>query len=654
MSDLIFQLNDVTKTYNTGAGGFTALKGITLDVKKGEFLGIVGKSGAGKTTLLNMLSGVSIITTGDVLYYPQKRITDNGSTDNAPLSIGSLSQDDLAVWRGHNMGIVYQSFELLPQLDLVNNIMLPQEFLGHYQAGVSQERALELLDMVELREHAYKIPAHISGGQKQRVAIARALINDPHVIVADEPTGSLDSVTSETIFNIFARLVDQGKTVIMVTHDAELISQFSRCLYISDGELVDELVDTAHQEDALNVIVQETETETETETLVRQNGHHNKPDLTKLNTKTMHDTSKPAIRLQNVVKTYVNAAGSFTALKGIDLEIGYGQFVSLVGKSGSGKSTLLNMLTGIDHPTSGKVTIGGEDIYSLSESKRALWRGRQVGIVFQFFQLLPTLTLLENTILPMDYCNVYEYQERPLRALELLKMVGLEEHAYDLPANVSNGQQQAAAIARSLATDPPIIVADEPTGNLDTRSADIVIEVFQELANRGKTILIVTHDPSLTSRTDRNIIIADGELIDPTVAKVMPSLEHHLMLQATHTLEKRVYEPGQMIIRRDELVNHFYMVEDGQVDVVVNGGGAETAVSHLTPNQFFGEVELLGNPNAIATVRAGNSPVKLAVLPKELFCTIIDESPPTIAYLRQIAQERQEENRTRRHIREAV
>lgn len=145
-------------------------------------------------------------------------------------------------------------------------------------------------------------------------------------------------------------------------------------------------------------------------------------------------------------------------------------------------------------------------------------------------------------------------------------MVGLEDHAYDLPANVSNGQQQAAAIARSLATDPPIIVADEPTGNLDTRSADIVIEVFQELANRGKTILIVTHDPSLTSRTDRNIIIADGELIDSTVAKVMPSLEHHLMLEATHTLEKRLYASGQPIIQQGEPVDYFYMVEDGQVD----------------------------------------------------------------------------------------
>jgi ABC-type lipoprotein export system ATPase subunit len=633
MTDTLFQLRDVGKIYNTGAGGFTALNGVSFDVKKGEFLGIIGKSGAGKTTLLNMLSGVSLITSGEVLYFPQKQNSQNG--DGKPLSIGEMSQDELSVWRGENMGIVYQSFELLPQLDLVNNIMLPQDFAGRYQAGISRERALALLDIVELSEHAYKLPAHISGGQKQRVAIARALVNDPDVIVADEPTGSLDSVTADTIFNIFAKLVDQGKTVIMVTHDMDLAERFSRTLLISDGQLVDEL-SHAPEEDA------EDEEEEQVITAVSETG----PLLANVNTETSHDTSKPAVLLQNVVKTYVNAAGSFTALKGIDLEIEYGQFVAIVGKSGSGKSTLLNMLTGIDHPTSGQVTMGGEDIYSLSESQRALWRGRNVGIVFQFFQLLPTLTLLENSILPMDYCDVYAYQERPKRALELLKMVGLEDHAYDLPANVSNGQQQAAAIARSLATDPPIIVADEPTGNLDTRSADVVIRVFRELAARGKTILLVTHDPSLTSRVDRTVIISDGEIIDPTVASTLPSLDHPQMLQATHEIEKRIYEAGETIIRQGEPVDYFYMVAEGLVEIV--GGDGKTAVTTLSTHQFFGEVELMGDEKAIATARAGRAPVELALLPKEHFFKIMDDSPETSAQIMQVAQERREENQARR------
>ncbi|MFO7681545.1 MAG: ATP-binding cassette domain-containing protein [Chloroflexota bacterium] len=636
MTETIFQLKDVVKIYHTGAGGFEALNGVSFDVKRGELLGVIGKSGAGKTTLLNMISGVSAITSGEVLFYPPEQIGQNG---RSPVqSIGKMSQDELSVWRGQNMGIVYQSFELMPQLDLVNNIMLPLDFAGRYQPGVSRERALALLDIVELSEHAYKLPAHISGGQKQRVAIARALVNDPSVIVADEPTGSLDTVTADIIFNIFARLVEQGKTVIMVTHDMDLASRFSRCLFISDGKLVEELDHETHEAAApLEILPEQVIADHgDTETL-----------LANLNTIASHDTSKPAVLLQDVVKTYVNAAGSFTALKGVDLEIEYGQFVAIVGKSGSGKSTLLNMLTGIDHPTTGKVLMGGEDIYSLSESKRALWRGRNVGIVFQFFQLLPTLTLLENTILPMDYCNIHAYQERPKRALELLKMVGLEAHAHDLPSNVSNGQQQAAAIARSLATDPAIIVADEPTGNLDSRSADVVIRVFRELAARGKTILIVTHDPSLTSRVDRTVIISDGEIVDETVAGALPSLDHPQMLQATHDVEKRVYEAGEIIIRQGEPVDYFYIVGDGQVVVEDEGG---TAVITLSTHQFFGEVELMGDEKAVATVRAGGDPVELALLPKTHFFKIMAESPPTTQLLLQVAKERRAENMARRQL----
>ena len=640
MSDRILQLRDVKKIYRTGAGDFAALKGITLDVYSGELLGIIGKSGAGKTTLLNMISGVSEISAGVVLFMPQGRPAHNGNLQ--PLSIGTLSQDELAVWRGTNLGIVYQSFELLPQLDLVNNIMLPQEFAGHYQPAISREKAMELLAIVELTEHAYKLPAHISGGQKQRVAIARALVNDPPVIVADEPTGNLDTVTAETIFQIFAKLVQQGKTVIMVTHDMDLASRFTRRVLISDGRLVDEMTQRDAAENEASVPIS-------TEQIIRENGDADGSLLTGYTGRDADnntiDTSKPAIQLEGVVKTYVNAAGSFEALKGVDMKIDFGQFVSLVGKSGSGKSTLLNMLTGIDHPTSGCVTIGGEDIYSMSESKRALWRGRNVGIVFQFFQLLPTLSLLENTMLPMDYCNVYEYSERPERAMELLRMVGLEDHAYDLPASVSNGQQQAAAIARSLATDPPIIVADEPTGNLDSRSADVVIRVFRELAARGKTILIVTHDPSLTSRTDRTIIISDGEFIDPTVASVLPSLDHPQMLQATHEMQKRVFAAGETIIQQGEPVEYFYMVADGQVSVM--DGGLDAAVACLDAGQFFGEVELMRNEKAIANVRANGAPVELAMIPKDHFYQIMEQSPQTVALLKQVASERREENLAR-------
>src|SRR6266508_4772898 len=214
--------------------------------------------------------------------------------------------------------------------------------------------------------------------------------------------------------------------------------------------------------------------------------------------------SEAMIDMHGVVKTFKNAAGEFTVLKGIDLTINRGEFVSIVGKSGSGKSTLLNMITGIDHPTQGRMVIGGTDIYTgVTESQRSRWRGRNLGIVFQFFQLLPMLTLLENVMLPMDYAELYDFDERPERAMEMLKLVGLEKFANKLPVLVSTGQQQLAAIARALACEPPLLVADEPTGNLDSKSGNVIIDLFEQLSRRGKTIILFTNDPSLPARTTR-------------------------------------------------------------------------------------------------------------------------------------------------------
>ncbi len=231
-------------------------------------------------------------------------------------------------------------------------------------------------------------------------------------------------------------------------------------------------------------------------------------------TSTSSSPDEHMIDMQRVVKTFKSSAGEFTALKGVDLTIQRGEFVSIVGKSGSGKSTLLNMITGIDHPTQGRVVIAGTDIYTgVTESQRSRWRGRNLGIVFQFFQLMPMLTLLENVMLSMDFADMYDFDERPERAMELLKLVGLEKFANKLPVLVSTGQQQLAAIARALACDPPLLVADEPTGNLDSRSANTIVDLFEKLARGGKTVVMVTHDPSLTSRTTRNLTIADGLLV---------------------------------------------------------------------------------------------------------------------------------------------
>ena len=354
------------------------------------------------------------------------------------------------------------------------------------------------------------------------------------------------------------------------------------------------------------------------------------------------------IDMHGIVKKFRNAAGEFTVLKGVDLTINRGEFVSIVGKSGSGKSTLLNMITGIDHPSDGRVVIGGTDIYTnVSESQRSKWRGKNLGIVFQFFQLMPMLTLLENVMLPMDYAELYDFDERPKRAMQMLEMVGLEKFANKLPILVSTGQQQLAAIARALACDPPLLVADEPTGNLDTKSANQIIDLFEALARSGKTVVMVTHDPSLTSRTTRNIIIADGELINETVAKSLPWLRHRHMMEFTKLVESEYYPAKTTIISRDEHVENFFMIHKGEVEVVLQDRKQnETVISRLSPGEFFGEIELLRGGKSIANVRASaDGPVELLTIKREDFKRVMDQSPITVEAVGKIVQEKLEAHR---------
>ena len=218
------------------------------------------------------------------------------------------------------------------------------------------------------------------------------------------------------------------------------------------------------------------------------------------------------IDLRDVIKTYETGAGDVTVLRDITLKVERGEFISVVGPSGSGKSTLLNMITGIDRPTEGQVFVGGEAVHKLNENQLARWRGRNVGFIFQFFQLLPTLTILENVMLPMDFCRVYKRRERKGQAMALLELVDIADQAHKLPSALSGGQQQRAAIARALANDPLLVVADEPTGNLDTATANEVFELFESLVDQGKTLLVVTHDRSLSGRTERVLHILDGRL----------------------------------------------------------------------------------------------------------------------------------------------
>lgn len=217
------------------------------------------------------------------------------------------------------------------------------------------------------------------------------------------------------------------------------------------------------------------------------------------------------IALQNVSKTYATPAGDYPALCEIELHIGCGEFVAVMGKSGSGKSTLLNLIGGIDRPSTGSVTVAGSPIHDVSENSLARWRGKTVGVVFQFFQLLPTLTAAENIMLPMDFCDALPPKQRRARALELLDLVGIADQANKLPASLSGGQQQRAAIARALANDPPIVIADEPTGNLDSVTAGAVLDLFHKLNGCGTTVVIATHEHDVSGKMDRVFELVDGK-----------------------------------------------------------------------------------------------------------------------------------------------
>lgn len=351
------------------------------------------------------------------------------------------------------------------------------------------------------------------------------------------------------------------------------------------------------------------------------------------------------IELRNVVKTYESAAGKFTALKGVDLQVDKGEFVAVIGKSGSGKSTLINMITGIDRPTSGEVFVGDTAVHKLNEGQMAIWRGRDLGIIFQFFQLLPTLSVIENIMLPMDFCDMYTPRERRERAMHLLEQVDMVENAHKLPSAISGGQQQRVAIARALANDPPVLVADEPTGNLDSRTASQVFKLFEDLVREGKTILMVTHDTDLAKRATRTVIVSDGEVINQYVAKALPHLSVDQLSWITRELEPFTYHPGETILHQGDMADRFYIITKGEVEIFLHHpDGQEIVVDRLGHGQYFGEIGLLQGGTRTATVRAApETEVQVATLDQEDFNRLMATSASTREELDRITRERVKE-----------
>src|SRR5574339_231728 len=266
------------------------------------------------------------------------------------------------------------------------------------------------------------------------------------------------------------------------------------------------------------------------------------------------------------------------------------------------------MITGIDRPTTGEVYVNGTAIHTMNENELAGWRGENLGIIFQFFQLLPALNLKQNVILPMDLAGKYKVRERSQRAEHLLDMVGLADQIHKLPSMVSGGQQQRAAIARALANDPPVLIADEPTGNLDSKTAATVVALFNQLVAEGKTVIIVTHDSSLAKHAHRTALIADGEIVNEYVAKALPTLTHQQLLAATHKLKPREYEPGAMILVEGKDNDKFYIVSKGAVEVVLpRPRQSDVVITQLGPGKYFGEIAFFHHGNSNASVRASES-----------------------------------------------
>jgi putative ABC transport system ATP-binding protein len=361
------------------------------------------------------------------------------------------------------------------------------------------------------------------------------------------------------------------------------------------------------------------------------------------------------IHLDSIVKSFSTAAGEFPVLKGISANFFPGEFIGIIGKSGSGKSTLINMITGIDRPTSGEVYVEEVPVHQLSENQLAVWRGKKMGIVFQFFQLLPTLSLVENIMLPMDFCKMYSPKQRKQRAMELLEMFEMQEHAYKLPTALSGGQQQRVAIARAMANDPPILLADEPTGNLDSKTAQVIFSTFEDLVKGGKTVIMVTHDSSLARRVNRTMLIADGEIVNSFVARALPMLSPEQLVKATHHLTPLRFDPGATIIQEGAFSDKFFIVTKGRAEVALKRpGAADVVVFRPGPGEYFGEVELMRGTESIATVRAiTDAPVEVIALDRQTFSELLAESVETRDALTQIVDARVAENVSARRRRPA-
>lgn len=445
----IVEAEGLHKTYLRGRGKIKALIGIDLSLSKGEFVSITGPSGSGKTTLLNLISCLDAAT--------------SGSLKIKGVDITGLPENKLVRLRRKYMGFVFQQFFLLPTLTVLENVGLPIIFS---KKKVDSSRLKSILNLVGLEDRAEHLPSQLSGGEMQRVAIARALINEPEIIFADEPTGNLDSKTGREIFHLFKDLNKKRITIVAVTHNPELADMSDRVVHLLDGKIS---ADPKHD---------------------RQKTRSSKG---------LADKVAAAIKAENLEKTYRSGQMMIKVIEDLSLEMQEGECVLIEGPSGSGKTTLLNMLGALSRPSAGRIFICGKEVSRLSDHLLTPFRRNKIGFIFQQFNLLPGYSVIQNVMLPLIPSGLRE-KERERRAWDALLRLGLKERVDFNVNELSGGEQQRVAIARALINDPEIILADEPTSNVDRKNAEAVIDILKQLKAEGKTIVIASHDPLIRKR----------------------------------------------------------------------------------------------------------------------------------------------------------
>lgn len=537
----LIHCQNLVKVFDLDGVEHQALQGLNITIEQGELMAIVGASGSGKSTLMNILGGLIQPTSG--------KATVNGQDLSA---LAGVAQNQ---YRQQEVGFVWQqsSRNLIPYLNVRENVEYPMLLAGQDGRQV-QERAEALLTLVDLSHRMdHKLPM-LSGGEQQRAAIAVALANNPSILLADEPTGELDTVTSLTIYKAFQTLnKEKGLTILIVSHDPGIAQHVDRVVTIRDGKLWDDtapvetavLPQTSPLTDAaqlLHIPEQEFTTFFEAygvevsvaeqgvmitpvtavkeenivvaETAVSSAPQAPKPSAAIVQSRSDNGTpaNVPAIDVHNINRIYNPGPQQVVALDDLSLTIEPGQFVALKGRSGSGKTTLLNCLGALDKPSSGTIEIFGERLAGLSARQLAAWRRKNIGFIFQAYGLLPMLSAYENVELMLRIAIPKEKQ-RKQHALDYLALVGLAEHVAKRPYELSGGQLQRVAIARALANQPRLILADEATGELDSETGKEILALFRTIArDSGITILLATHDPQVDDFVDQVLNMRDGQI----------------------------------------------------------------------------------------------------------------------------------------------